>query len=293
MRPIKRESPISSRPFPFEILHTDGPANNMRLFHWHDFMELSCVTRGTGRYEIEDKVFTVRPGDIVIINNIERHRVTYRASDPLYETVMHFAPELLCPRDASGLDARFLQLFLYDGATFSNKPELHGRTRGEIARLVSDIRREYRDRRPWHQPMIKAKLLTLVTCLMRECRVAETGDPRMLTVRRRNIARLERILAHVRKGFREPIHLKDIAKRFSMNPSYFSDYFRQNLGITFREYLAQVRVQEALRLLGEDQLTTTEIALASGFATTASFYAAFKKAAGRPPGTYRGKQPGA
>jgi AraC-like DNA-binding protein len=289
MDPVKRESPISSRPFPFELLHTDGPANNMRLFHWHDFMELSCVTRGTGRYEIEKKVFTVRAGDIVIINNIERHRVTYDPSDPLHETVMHFAPDLLCARDASGLDARYLRLFLYDGATFSNKPELHGRVRGELTRLVAEIRREYRDRRPWHELMIKAKLLTLVTCLMRECRVAETGDPRMLAVRKRNIARLERILAEVRKSFREQIHLDDIAKRFSMNPSYFSDYFRRNLGITFREYLAQARVQEALRLLGEDRMSTTEIAFACGFNTSAGFYAAFKKSTGLPPGEYRAR----
>jgi AraC-like DNA-binding protein len=287
MNPVKRESPISSRPFPFELLHTDGPANNMRLFHWHDFMEISYVTRGTGRYEIEEKAFTVRAGDIVIINNIERHRVTYHPADPLYETVMHFAPDLLCARDAGGLDARYLRLFLHDGASFSNKPELQGRTRAEVKRLVSEIRGEYRDRRPWHELMIKARLLTLVTCLMRECRVSEAGDPQMLAVRKKNIARLERILAYVRKSFREEIHLDDIAERFSMNPSYFSDYFRRNLGITFREFLAQARVQEALRLLEEDRMTITEIAFACGFNTTAGFYAAFKKVTGRRPGDYR------
>ena len=284
MNPVKRESPISSRPFPFEILHTDGPANNMRFFHWHDFMEISYVTSGTGRYEIEQKAFPVQAGDIVIINNIERHRVTYDPADPLYETVMHFAPDLLCARDAGGLDARYLRLFLHDGASFSNKPELHGRTRAEVRRLVSEIRGEYRDRRPWHELMIKARLLTLVTCLLRECRVLEAGDPGMLAVRKKNIARLERILAYVRKSFREEIHLDDIAKRFCMNPSYFSDYFRRNLGITFRAFLAQARVQEALRLLEEDRMTITEIAFACGFNTTAGFYAAFKKATGRAPG---------
>jgi AraC-like DNA-binding protein len=287
MNPVKRESAIRGQSFPFELLHADGPANNMRLFHWHDFMEISHVTRGTGRYEIEEKVFPVRAGDIVIINNIERHRVTYDPASPLHETVMHFAPDLLCARDASGLDARYLRLFLHDGAAFSNKPELRGRTRAEVTRLVSEIRGEYRDRRPWHELMIKARLLTLVTCLMRECRVPEAGDPAMLAVRKKNIARLERILAHVRKGFREEMRLDDIASRFSMNPSYFSDYFRRNLGITFREFLAQARVQEALLLLKEDRMTSTEIAFACGFNTTAGFYAAFKKVTGGRPGDFR------
>jgi AraC-like DNA-binding protein len=294
MNPVRRESPISSRPFPFELLHTDGPANNMRLFHWHDFMEISHVTRGTGRYEIEDTAFTVRAGDVVIINNIERHRVTYDPAEPLHETVMHFAPDLLCPRDAGGLDARYLRLFLHDGAAFTNKPVLTGRTRAEVRRLVSEIRGEYRDRRPWYELMIKARLLTLVTCLLRECRVSEAGDPGMpatvrrgVAVRKKNIARLERILAYVRKSFRDEIHLDDIAKRFSMNASYFSDYFRRNLGITFREFLARARVQEALRLLEEDRMTITEIAFACGFNTTTGFYAAFKKVTGRRPGDFR------
>jgi hypothetical protein len=136
--PVKRESPISRRAFPFELLHAEGPANNMPAFHWHDFMELSYVRRGSGVYEIEDKVFRVSRGDVVIINNCERHRVTYHPQAPLYETVFHFAPDLLCPREAEGLDAGYLRLFLYDGATFSNAPALAPAVRREVGRLVAE-----------------------------------------------------------------------------------------------------------------------------------------------------------
>jgi AraC-like DNA-binding protein len=282
-QPVKRESPISRRAFPFELLHAEGPANNMPSFHWHDFMELSWVRRGSGVYEIEDKVFHVSRGDVVIINNCERHRVTYHPQAPLYETVFHFAPQLLCPREAEGLDAGYLRLFLYDGATFTNAPALPPAVRKEVGRLVAAIREEYSARRPWSELMIKARLLTLVTHLLRASGLSEQPDPRGVAARRRNVARLERILAHIRRGFASELSLGGIAARFDMNPSYFSDYFHRNLGITFSEHLARVRIQEALRLLAEDRQSVTQIALACGFNTPASFYRAFRRVTGGSP----------
>ena len=120
--PVKRESDITQRAFPFELLHTRGPANNMAAFHWHDFMEICCVTHGSGVYEIEDKVLPVKTGDIVIINNVERHRVTYDAADPLFEIVIHFAPLLIWSKDKSSFDHRYLTLFLYEGGLLLQYP---------------------------------------------------------------------------------------------------------------------------------------------------------------------------
>lgn len=301
--PVKRESDIARRPFPFEILHARGPANNMPAFHWHDFMELSFVRRGAGTYEIEDKVFSVGPGDIIIINDIERHRVTYDPARPLHETVLHFAPSLIWsrggPRDArgavrsprpkegEGLDEEYLRLFLYDGATFSNKPELAPRTRALTARLISEIQAEWEAARPWYQLMIKSKLLTIITHLLRECGPRVPAGMESRAVRRRNIARLEQIVGWLRTGYTERVSLADIARRFSMNPTYFSSYFRSNLGITFHEYLTRLRVQEAARLVAEDRMSATEIAFACGFDSPASFYRAYRRVTGQSPGESR------
>jgi len=285
--PIKRESAIAYRPFAFELLHTEGPANNMRIFHWHDFMELSYVRAGHGTYEIEGRAFQVSPGDIVVINNAERHRVTYRPEDPLHETVMHFAPELLCAREEDSLDSQYLRLFAHDGAGLSNRPELASHRRTEVEQLVSGIVREYREKRPWFELMIKSQLLALVTLLLRESGAPQTPDPRRAALRRTQIARLERILAYIRDSFAGEIRLAEIAGRFAMSPAYFSDYFRRNLGVTFSEYLSRVRIQEAVRLLDQDRMRVLEVAHACGFSSPASFYRAFRKVTGTAPREHR------
>ena len=274
---VRRESDLVTRAFPFELLHARGPATNMRAFHWHDFVELSFVRSGRGTYEIEEKRFRVGPGDVVIINDTERHRVTYRASEPLHETVLHFATGLL--------DARYRHLFRYDGAAFANKPRLSPPARRAARRLVGEIRNEWETRRPWHELAVRAKLLEIVALLLRECGVREPGTPAAVAARRRTIERLETVLAWMRAGFRGPIGLAEAARRCGMRPSYLSDFFRRNLGVTFTEFLAHLRVEEAARLLAEGQ-GSTDAAFASGFNTTAGFYATFKRVMGANPGEW-------
>jgi AraC-like DNA-binding protein len=106
-------------------------------------------------------------------------------------------------------------------------------------------------------------------------------------VRRRKIARLEGILGWLRGSYTERVGLADIARRFSMNPSYFYDYFRRSLGVTFHDYLARLRVEEAVRLIGEDTASTTDIPYACGFDSPASFYRAFRRVTGESPGDCR------
>ena len=149
-----------------------------------------------------------------------------------------------------------------------------------------DIKKEYETRPLGYELMIKSKLLTVITHLIRESGVQEENHLTNGLARRRNIARLEEILNYIRENATEQIGLTDTAERFSMNASYFSDYFHKHLGVTFTEHLMHLRVQEAIRLLTAGRMSTTEIIYACGFNTAASFYRAFKKVTSTSPSEY-------
>ena len=108
---VKRDSKFSNNVYPFEILHINEPANNMKQLHWHNFFEISYVNRGAGTYEIEDRKYEVKQGDVVIINGVQKHRVVYDEASPLFETVIHFDRELVWSNNASPTDHIFLKLF--------------------------------------------------------------------------------------------------------------------------------------------------------------------------------------
>ena len=282
----KREWELKGRAFPFEAVHIDEPANNMSVFHWHEFLELSYTMKGSGVYEIEGKTFPVRKGDIIIINNIERHRVTYCPEDPLYETVIHFDPALIWSKENSPFDYNYLRLFLYNGVSFNNKPELEEDDRNAVAMLISEIAYEFVQKKPYYELMIKSKLLTTITILIRGCNVRHTDESDFIA-RRNNIDRLEKVLKYINENFHRDISLESTAKEFFMNTSYFSDYFKKNVGVNFSEYLTKARINEAIRLINMKGSTSTEIAFACGFNNTSSFFNAFKRVTGMNPGEYK------
>lgn len=282
----KRASNFTEKPFPFEIVHIDEPANNMELFHWHEFMEISFVQKGRGVYEIEDKVFDVEKGDIIIINNIERHRVKYDPSDPLFETVMHFDAKFILQEVEYLPNSSYSKLFLYKGTNFKNKYDLDQVTKKEITTLISEIVNEYLMKKPYFELMIKSRLLTVITYLLRLCDITVVTDYDLI-LKRNKIGRLEQILEYINKSFNKDISMDSVAHKFFMNASYFSDYFRKNVGVTFSEYLMKQRIKEAVRLLMEEEVNSTEVAFSCGFNNTTSFYNAFKRVTGMNPGDYR------
>jgi AraC-like DNA-binding protein len=270
--------------FPFELLHAKGPATNMNWFHWHEFVEISFVRAGTGTYEVEDKTFTVQAGDIVIINNSERHRVTYDPARPLHETVLHFSPALLegalAPGEARG---QGLPLFSYDGPGFVNKPDLSPAARRAVRALVAGIRREWEKREPWFQPVIRASLVQLACLLLRARGGRGAESPSVRAARRKKLAVMRQILDWIRANSRRQVSLEEIAARFSMRGSYFSDFFRRAFGVTFTQYLRQLRVEEAARAIAQEGRGSGEAAIASGFTSRTSFHRAFRKVMGASP----------
>ena len=286
---FSRDAPLTGRPFPFEMLHTDGPAQNMKRFHWHEYVEISYVRDGSGRYEVEESVFDVQPGDFVIIRSNERHRVTYSPKDTLYETVMHFERSLICASEDDRFNSRDLDLFLATPSADFHRIRARDEENQRLARLLTDIQAEYRRKPSLYDMMIKSKLLTLVTLLMRHSGMETTVNPHESARQRETVRRLDRITGFIRQSSASDISLTDVAAQFSMNASYFSSYFHKHLGVTFSEFLAQVRVEDAIPLLRAGRMRVIDIAYECGFNTPASFYRAFRTVTGTTPRAYIGK----
>lgn len=282
----KRESDFSKKQFPFEVVHVGEPASNMSTFHWHEFMEISFIQSGEGKYEIEDKVFHVKKSDIVIINNIEKHRVTYKPGNPLYETVIHFDSSLISFSDDGFWGTGYINLFKYERTGFNNIPELDEVTKEEVQSSVSGIEKEYFQKNQYYELMIKAKLLCLITVLLRNLNIQTINEVEVIA-KRNQIERLEKILNYINENYDKEINLALAAQKFYMNTSYFSDYFKKNIGVNFTDYLARVRINKAARLLNETGISSTEIAFSCGFNNVTSFYNTFKKIKGMSPGDFK------
>ncbi|WP_020618560.1 response regulator [Paenibacillus daejeonensis] len=94
----------------------------------------------------------------------------------------------------------------------------------------------------------------------------------------------------IEENYRYDLNLTMIAERFNYHPSYFSEFFKAKVGRTFIQYLSEVRMAEAVRLLKETTLSLWDIAEFTGFSNASYFSAKFKKVYGMSPSEYRSGQ---
>ncbi len=92
---------------------------------------------------------------------------------------------------------------------------------------------------------------------------------------------------YVDRHYGNPLSLNEMADIFNINMSYLSTLFKQELGIGFVEYVHQVRLKEACRLLADRNLSMKEIAFAVGYQDANHFSKIFSRTMGETATAYR------
>lgn len=100
----------------------------------------------------------------------------------------------------------------------------------------------------------------------------------------------QRALLYISQKYKEDISMEQTAEYVNLSPHYFSKLFRQHEGETFIDYVTSLRINEAKRLISEDQLNLKEICYEVGYKDPNYFSRVFKKAAGMTPSEFRQQQ---
>ena len=95
------------------------------------------------------------------------------------------------------------------------------------------------------------------------------------------------INSYIKKNFREPISLKEVANVLSFTPQYFSKYFKKLFGVNFHSYLTQYRLGTAMKELTHTDKSITAIAYDNGFPNLPAFIKEIKNTVKQTPTLYR------
>ena len=96
-------------------------------------------------------------------------------------------------------------------------------------------------------------------------------------------------LEYINANYAKQLSLEQVAEQVYLNPDYFSRIFKAETGQTFVNYLTDVRMQHAIRLLENTALRVQTIAQQVGYYNASYFSTAFKKKYGMSPYEYRRK----
>jgi YesN/AraC family two-component response regulator len=98
---------------------------------------------------------------------------------------------------------------------------------------------------------------------------------------------IEFALNYVRKHYHQDLTLDSVAKPLNITGGYLSTYFKEKTGKNFIDYVHEVRIREAKRMLLVTDLKIQDIAIRSGYPYLNSFNRIFKKMTGMSPREYR------
>jgi AraC-like DNA-binding protein len=95
------------------------------------------------------------------------------------------------------------------------------------------------------------------------------------------------LLQQIQFDYAKPLTLQRLARDLGMNSAYLSTLFARTVGIPFKTYLTELRLQKAKDLLADFTKSNSDVAFATGYSSQERFRSAFKKATGLSPKAWR------
>ena len=224
-------------------------------------------------FENEDVSFSVGEGSSIIIPAETLHRDVFDFDKNVKVLMIHLYWDQL--PDYLSLVDNLLDSHVFGEADF------------QLRRLFDDIRLDSgideADR-----ALANARLMTLLMLFYREVagvhRIVDKTDKHS-----RN--RLQKIVAeakkYLEKNYKQPIRLEKVAKELEVSPFYLSRIFNRESDFSLFQYLTEVRINEAKKLLREGRYIVGDVALMVGFESSNYFSKVFKKHVGCSPTQYR------
>lgn len=96
-------------------------------------------------------------------------------------------------------------------------------------------------------------------------------------------------ITYIKLNYKQNITLDDVAKEINMSYHYFSKFFKESTGKKFSDYVMDIRMEEAKRLLADPENSIKDICYAIGYNDPNYFSKIFRKVTGKAPTEFRQK----
>jgi AraC-like DNA-binding protein len=245
-------------------------------WHTHEEFELICFIEGTGTAMIGDYVGTYAPGDSFFIAGNLPH--WFRKADSKQigaAKVLQCKPELLLEAFDGFPEWKGMQQFLQKKDAIA----LEGKLLQTVPLGLDKITVEQ-----GFQRMLLLLQMILDLATSKEYKVLSRNFT--ATNDRTNPA-IEKIIAYSFKHFLEPISLSEIAAVAEMSVPGFCRFFKKNIKKTYFNFLQELRIGHACKLLNDTEKPILEICYDSGYNSWAHFSKQFKQIKGMAPSAYR------
>ena len=260
---------------------------NVSAPHYHEYIEFLYADRECDvDVWVAGDIVRFKTGDMIVINSNSPH--TFVNSLPLNQYVCVKAlPNVIYSSECSFFDMRYVVPFLKNNLQRYRlflASELEG---SEIPRIFEELTSEWTNKRFGYELYAKTALLRIFSYVLQySYQKGNLSDIAMFDQSDENVRLIEHSVEYINANYTD-ITEAQAAATVNMSYSHYSRQFKRIMGRSFREYINAVRISAAENLLLTTDMSVTDIALASGFATSSHFIESFKKHKKITPAKYR------
>ncbi len=247
---------------------TERPDQGGFHMHAHNHAELYCFLGGDADYRIEGTLYSLMPGDILLMRPAETHMLVLRSNAPYDRMVFHLNHAFFAHHDPDGLFAKML----------NDRPlGAHNRYRlsdPSFFRFLSELPEMSR---PLQRQVLLSRLLILcadasAVFAAKESTKKETSPDLAVSVVR-----------YLNDNLCEDLSLEAVASHFYISRAQLCRIFREAIGSSMGAYVRLKRLTAAKELIDAGE-SAARAAAACGFRDYSSFYRAYRARYGHGPG---------
>lgn len=247
-------------------------------YHMHNEFEIFFFLRGDVNYIVEQNVYALEPGDILLFNNTEFHYPTFRTNAEFERIVLHFDPAVA--QQFSSQRTQLLGRFLSHPQGEQNLVQLPAPERDSLLRLALRIARESQSDGFGDDVLAAAHLAELLVTLNRVPRHPQQTGCLSPYVRQ--------ALAYIGEHLPQPLSLAEVSGALSVDRFYLDKAFKKETGTTVYNYILLKRLNLARVRLAQG-CSVAEACADAGFNDYSNFIRTFKKYTGTTPGAFARK----
>lgn len=246
-------------------------------WHQHIEYELILFTEGAGLSFIGNNVGEFETDDVFFLGSNLPH--TFQKSGDIITSavVVHFRDDFWGPDFLQLPENKAIQNLLIKSL---HGLKITGKTKETLNPLIKRLEWDKNTRR----------IITLCECLTT---IAETTDYLSISTQEikplnfKDRERIDLIFNYTMENFKEPIQLSYIAKIAGMSVPAFCNYFKKRTRKTYIDFINEIRVGFACKLLLTTDMSVLHICFECGFNNLANFNRQFLKIKGITPLKYR------
>lgn len=263
------------------------------LIHRHDYLQIVFVSKGKLFHCLNGNTFEIVRGDIFVIPPFVPHYFLPNNNEKFECIELEFSPEYINEKfslnydNSNFVDFAYLEPFLVSENDMRPCMNLKGDILIKVVDMLEEMLSEFSFRKDGYDLVIKGLLLKFLALLGREYKTNPSNADNLITLHYHKSS-INDAVTYINENFCNDITLSDAVKASKMSRSYFVYFFKQITNKTFIEYLNDLRINKAIKLISENsEEKILDISHKCGFNNVNHFIRVFRSITNCSPSSLR------